>query len=78
MDENDPAWDTDPLWYDRTESGPKPGFILEALAWLFLLTIAGCLALVLALVWLYRLPDRLWQAATRRLLGRGPADLERF
>ncbi|XYD07585.1 hypothetical protein R1A27_21095 [Methylobacterium sp. NMS12] len=49
MDDNDPPWDTDPLWYDRTESGTPPGPVLEALAWLFLLVIAGCAALV----WLY-------------------------
>ncbi|MBL7406529.1 hypothetical protein INQ30_29905, partial [Escherichia coli] len=55
MDDSDPPWDTDPLWYDRTESGAPPGPILEALAWLFLLAIAGCAGLV----WLYGMPDRL-------------------
>ncbi|MGT2480328.1 hypothetical protein ACU4GR_19090 [Methylobacterium oryzae CBMB20] len=74
MDENDPPWDTDPLWYDRTESGTPPGPILEALAWLFLLAIAGCAGLV----WLYGLPDGLWRAAARRLLRGNPADAERF
>ena len=29
VDENDPPWDTDPLWYDRAESGPAPGPVLE-------------------------------------------------
>ncbi|MEE7491281.1 hypothetical protein [Methylobacterium oryzae] len=74
MDENDPPWDTDPLWYDRTESGTPPGPILEALAWLFLLAIAGCAGLV----WLYGLPNGLWRAAARRLLRGNPADAERF
>ncbi|MEE7450452.1 hypothetical protein MRF4_23075 [Methylobacterium radiotolerans] len=74
MDENDPPWDTDPLWYDRTESGTPPGPILEALAWLFLLAIAGCAGLV----WFYWLPDGLWRAAARRLLRGNPADAERF
>ncbi|WP_457104836.1 hypothetical protein [Methylobacterium sp. P5_C11] len=74
MDENDPPWDADPLWYDRTEYGPPPGPVLEVMAWLFLLMIAGCAGLV----WLYGLPDRLWRAATRRILRRRPADIERF
>ncbi|WCS25005.1 hypothetical protein LOK46_28435 [Methylobacterium sp. NMS14P] len=74
MDDNDPPWDTDPLWYDRTESGTPPGPILEALAWLFLLAIAGCAALV----WLYGTPDRLWRVAERRLMRRDPADAGRF
>jgi hypothetical protein len=74
VDDSDPPWDTDPLWYDRTESGAPPGPILEALAWLFLLAIAGCAGLV----WLYGMPDRLWRAAARRLPSRDPADAERF
>ena len=47
MDDSDPPWDTDPLWYDRTESGAPPGPILEALAWLFLLVpVTGIVAAI--------------------------------
>lgn len=74
VDENDPPWDTDPLWYDRAESGPAPGPVLECLAWLFLLAVA----VVAGLVWLYGVPDRLWRAATRRFLRRRPAGAKRF
>lgn len=61
MYENDPHWDADPIWYDRTESDPAPGPVVLALATLFLLATAGCVA-ALRIYWL---PDRLWRSASR-------------
>jgi hypothetical protein len=74
VDENDPPWDADPLWYDRAEPGPPPSPLLEGLAWLFLLVLAGCVVLL----WTYRLPDHLWCAAAARIRRRRAADAERF
>jgi hypothetical protein len=55
LDENDPHEDADPLWYDRSEAEAEvaPGRVLEGLAYLVLLVLAG-------VAWcarMYRLPD---------------------
>ena len=63
MDENDPHWDVDPLWYDRVEPDTAPGRVLDGLAYLILLMLAG----IAAGLRLYRLPDRLWCRAADRL-----------
>ncbi|KNY19073.1 hypothetical protein AKJ13_29815 [Methylobacterium sp. ARG-1] len=63
MDENDPHWDADPLWYDRAEADTPPGRVVEGLAYLVLLVLAG-------VAWgarVYRLPDALWCRAMDRL-----------
>ncbi|WP_419829221.1 hypothetical protein [Methylobacterium sp.] len=56
MDENDPHWDADPLWYDRAEPEALPGRLLNGLAYLVLLLLAG----MAGVMRLYRLPDALW------------------
>ncbi|SFM75278.1 hypothetical protein [Methylobacterium pseudosasicola] len=56
MDENDPHWDADPLWYDRAEPDVAPSLVLEGLAYLVLLLLAG----MACGVRVYRLPDALW------------------
>ncbi|TXM99655.1 hypothetical protein FV242_24785 [Methylobacterium sp. WL64] len=56
MNENDPHWDADPLWYDRAEPEALPGRLLNGLAYLVLLLLAG----MAGVVRLYRLPDALW------------------
>jgi hypothetical protein len=56
LDENDPHWDADPLWYDRAEPEAPPGVLLDGLAYLVLLLLAG----LACGVRVYRLPDRLW------------------
>ncbi|TXN63151.1 hypothetical protein FV228_18360 [Methylobacterium sp. WL18] len=67
MDENDPHWDADPLWYDRAEPEAAPSLGLEGLAYLVLLLLAG----MACGVWVYRLPDVLWCRAVDRIAHRG-------
>ena len=73
MHENDPHRDADPLWYDRTESDQPPGLILNGLAYLFLLAMAG----FATAVQFYWLPDRAWRLASRWIKRRGTAGAER-
>ncbi|MFC6026867.1 hypothetical protein ACLBXJ_26065 [Methylobacterium mesophilicum] len=56
MDDNDPHWDADPIWYDRAEPEVLPGLLLNGLAYLVLLVLAG----MAGVMRLYRLPDALW------------------
>ena len=63
MDENDPHWDADPLWYDRAEPEALPGWVLNDLAYLVLLLLSG----IATGMRLYRLPDRLWCSSVDRI-----------
>ena len=63
LDENDPHWDADPLWYDRAEPEALPGRLLNGLAYLVLLLLAG----MAGVVRLYRLPDALWCRAADQI-----------
>ena len=63
MDENDPHWDADPIWYDRAEPEALPGWVLNGLAYLVLLLLSG----IAAGMQLYRLPDRLWCSSVDRI-----------
>ncbi|CAM3082157.1 hypothetical protein JHFBIEKO_4052 [Methylobacterium mesophilicum] len=56
LDDNDPHWDADPIWYDRAEPEVLPGLLLNGLAYLVLLVLAG----MAGVMRLYRLPDALW------------------
>ncbi|MHB2205105.1 hypothetical protein [Methylobacterium sp. CM6257] len=63
MDENDPGRDSDPLWYDQAEVDLPPGPLLSGLAYLFPFIAAA----IVAGFRFYRLPDRLWCAASLRI-----------
>jgi hypothetical protein len=63
LDENDPHGDADPLWYDRSEAEVPPGRVLEGVAYLVLLVLAGGAWCARA----YRLPDVIWCRAADRL-----------
>ena len=56
LDENDPRRYDDPIWYDRADADEPPGLMLNAVAYLFLVLLAGC-AIAVKLYWL---PNALW------------------
>ncbi|MCJ2122878.1 hypothetical protein, partial [Methylobacterium sp. J-077] len=53
-------------WYDRAEPEAAPSLVLEGLAYLVLLLLAG----MACGVRVYRLPDRLWCQAVDRIAHR--------
>ncbi len=56
LNHNEPQRHTDPIWYDRAEPDEPPGLILETLAHIALIVLAGWVTAVRV----YRLPDWLW------------------
>ncbi|MCJ2073753.1 hypothetical protein MKK75_34020 [Methylobacterium sp. J-030] len=63
MREDDRQEMTDPLWYDRVEPDVPPGLMLNAVAYLVLLVIAG-IRIAISVYWL---PDSFWCRVSRRL-----------
>ncbi|XYD06967.1 hypothetical protein R1A27_17515 [Methylobacterium sp. NMS12] len=74
MAKHEPYRREDPIWYDRIEVDAPPGLILDLIAHVFVLIMAG-LGAARTLYWL---PTQLWRRASHRILHRRAGAAKRF